>query len=144
MELRDAVQEDLMLLYTWANDPEVRKNSFSTDQITLEEHIQWFHNVLSREDIKQYILVDEGKDIGQVRLRIDQENAEVSYSISSEYRHKGYGKAVIALLKEKVKKELPDIKRITAQVKPQNTASKRVFSDAGFLEKSLIYEWMIQ
>ena len=39
--LRLAEMEDMDLLFTWANEEMVRKNSFSTRKITYEEHVIW-------------------------------------------------------------------------------------------------------
>ena len=46
--LRKATIEDMDLLFQWANDPVVRKNSFSTAEISYEEHTKWYHNLLKR------------------------------------------------------------------------------------------------
>ena len=78
--------------------------------------------------------------VGQIRLNIKESVAEISYSIDSKYRGKGYGSLMISLLKEKVKKEMPDIKALQARVKPDNIASKKVFNQQGFSEKESVYE----
>ena len=44
--LRKATIEDRDLLFQWANDPLVRKNSFSTAEIAYEEHVDWYNRVL--------------------------------------------------------------------------------------------------
>ena len=56
--LRKATIEDMDLLFQWANDSVVRKNSFSTAEISYEEHMKWYHNLLKREDCMQYIYMD--------------------------------------------------------------------------------------
>ncbi|MBI4644486.1 MAG: UDP-2,4-diacetamido-2,4,6-trideoxy-beta-L-altropyranose hydrolase, partial [Deltaproteobacteria bacterium] len=44
--LRAAVKDDCRMLWEWANDPEVRKNSFSSDPIPWEQHVSWFESKL--------------------------------------------------------------------------------------------------
>lgn len=38
--LRDAVERDVDLLFQWANDESVRKNSFSTQDISYNDHVK--------------------------------------------------------------------------------------------------------
>ncbi|MCM1258679.1 MAG: GNAT family N-acetyltransferase [Roseburia sp.] len=134
--LRDAEEFDMDLLFQWVNDKEVRKSSFQTKDITYEEHQKWFMDMLHREDARQYIYVLDEEPVGQIRIRLAGEEAEISYSIAPKYRCMGYGKRMISALKRAVQGEYPDIKRLVAQVKPENVASQKVFLDCGYYEKS--------
>lgn len=134
--LRRAMKSDMDLLFQWANDKEVRKNSFQTKEITYEEHRKWFMDMLNRKDVKQYIYMLEEESVGQVRICLAGEEAEISYSIAPQYRCMGYGKQMIAALKKRVQEEYPEIKRLVARVKPENVASQKIFSDCGYYEKS--------
>lgn len=138
--LRDAALEDVDLIYKWANDPYVRKNSFSSDEIKYEEHINWFHNFLLRKDARQYILVVDGMDVGQAKVTVADHKAEIGYSIAAEYRCRGYGKLIISLLPDIVKRDFPEVNVLVAQVKPDNIASKKVFADNQFYKKCEVYE----
>lgn len=138
--LREAERQDAELLFQWVNECSVRRNSFSSDEITLEEHMKWFEQVLSRNDIKQYIFMDEKEPVGQIRIKISDCMAELSYSICLEKRCMGYGKEMITLLKEQVKADFPEVKRMVAKVKPDNAASEKVFLDAGYIHKFNTYE----
>ena len=106
-ELRLATQEDMDLLFEWANEEEVRRNSFSTEKILYENHVKWFENILKKENCRQYIYCVEDVSVGQVRLTISGEKAEIGYSICACFRGKGYGKRMLELLKVKIKEELP-------------------------------------
>lgn len=138
--LRQADENDKGLLYEWANEAEVRKNSFSTVEISYEEHQRWYRQILSRSDCRQYIYMQDDKAVGQVRLTISGNKAEVSYSICAEKRCMGYGKMMLQLLCEQVKKDLPEIKTLIAKVKPDNIASRKVFMDIGYLERYDVFE----
>lgn len=134
--LRSARKSDMDLLFQWANDKEVRENSFQTREITYEEHQEWFKDLMQREDAKQYIYMVEEEPVGQIRICLKKEEAEISYSIAPGHRCMGYGKQMIAALKNVVQEEYPKVKRLAAQVKPGNVASQKIFLDCGYREKS--------
>ena len=137
--LRKAVIEDIDLLFEWANDPTVRRNSFNSAPISYENHVKWLRNVLESKDICQYILMDNGTPVGQIRLTIEDDMAEIGYSISSENRGKGYGHIILQLMAEEVHKNIPGIRRLIAKVKQENRASRRLFESAGYEMKYSCY-----
>lgn len=96
--LRKAKQGDMDMLYGWANDPAVRINSFNSEPIPYEDHVKWFNHVLDNEKILQFILMDGNVPVGQIRLNVDGEEAEIGYSIASKFRGKGYGRTILHLV----------------------------------------------
>lgn len=138
--LREATIYDLNILFKWANDEDVRKNSFSVHPITYEEHKKWFENLLNRKDARQYIFVCGDEPAGQVRITVCGEVAKIGYSICPEKRCMGYGKEMIGLLKMRMEQDFPQVKKLLAEVKPDNAASRKVFLDLGFEEKYVCYE----
>lgn len=141
--LRAAKEEDVDLLFRWANDSEVRKNAFSTEEISYGEHLSWYKELLSRADCKQYIYIYNDVPIGQIRLTIRGEEAEIDYSVCKEKRGMGHGKRMLQFLCSQVKKEFPDIKKLTAKVKHDNIASQQTFLSAGYNEKYYFFEFII-
>ena len=133
--LRLVNENDLDLLLTWANDQEVRRNSFQQKQITYEEHCAWFKRAMEDADQRLYLLEKDGSPIGQIRLGIEGDSAEISYSIANGERGRGYGKELIRLLKEAVRREEPGIRKLTAKTKPGNDASIKCFTGNGFEEE---------
>lgn len=138
--LRIATEKDASLLFSWVNDEDVRKNSFSTHEITWEEHEEWFRKILLDKKARQYIFTYNGVDVGQIRFTIKGLCAEISYSIASKYRCMGYAKQMVACLIREVKENFPEIHYLAAQVKPDNIASRRVFTDLGYTEKCSVFE----
>lgn len=138
--LRKASEWDMDLLYQWANEKSVRENSFSTGNIAYEEHQRWYINFLKRNDAEQYIYIHDGDAIGQIRVVVKDERAEISYSICSQKRGIGHGKNMIQLIKKQISKDFPNVKFLTAKVKPENLASQKVFLDMGYAEKYRLYE----
>lgn len=138
--LRAVTKADMDLLFQWANEPLVRQNSFSTKEISYEDHKKWFENLMMAEDCRQYIYVYENEDIGQVRIKVNGEIAEISYSICAQKRGQGHGKMILQFICEQVKNEFPMVQKLTGQVKPDNIASQAAFKDVGFEEKCYVYE----
>ncbi|WP_418374571.1 GNAT family N-acetyltransferase [Agathobacter sp.] len=138
--LRRANSEDCDLLFKWANDSLVRANSFSTDKISYEEHVRWFDRLMQRKDCLQYIFMDECIPVGQARITICDDVAEVGYSICSEKRNSGYGSKLLKLVVDAVHKELPEVTKIVGKVKSENIASQKAFAKAGYDEKYRIFE----
>lgn len=138
--LRKATWEDMELLFQWANDPLVRQNSFSTSTITYEEHQTWFRRILEREDCIQYMYIEEEIPIGQVRITVQDDVAEVGYSVCAEKRSLGHGKAILRLVQEQVWNDFPNVTKIVGRVKIENIASQKAFADAGYEEVYKTYE----
>lgn len=125
--LRAATEKDMERLYVWANDKEVRKNSFQQEEIPLERHQQWFKNQLRNENCDIWICEVSGEPVGQVRMTYEGETAYIAYSIAGEHRGKGYSRAMLACAEEQVRKEKHNIRYFLAEVKLENIASQRVF-----------------
>ncbi len=140
IKLRKAKNNDMDLLYRWANDPLVRKNSFNSDTISYDDHKKWFKKIMSDETVQQYIMERNGIPIGQIRLTISGNSAEVGYSIDRDYRAQGYGHIIIDLISEEVNNNHPDIKRLVAKVKKENMASAKLFESAGY---EMVYEFSL-
>ncbi|KAI4441768.1 GNAT family N-acetyltransferase [Schaedlerella arabinosiphila] len=138
--LREAVEKDVDILFSWANDEDARKNSFCTEPIKYEDHVIWFQNMMQNESTSQYILIDQATPVGQIRLECDGAVGEISYSIAPDKRGVGYGKAICQLLIRKVCIEKPEIKKLTAKIKIPNVASVYCFEKNGFAESYSQYE----
>lgn len=138
--LREAAETDLGILFQWVNDPEARKNQFSTEDISYKEHQEWYQRLLKSTNCKQYIYMYGEKEVGEARITIHGNEAEISYSICREKRGEGHGKNLLRLLCGRVKKDFPDIQKLTARVKPENIASQQAFLDAGYTEKFVFFE----
>lgn len=142
--LRNASLDDMDLLYEWANEEAVRKNSFSSHHITYEEHKQWYTCLLADSSVRQYIYLSDGNPVGQIRINIEGKCAEIAYSICKEFRAMGYGRRLLELLVEKVRNEFPEIEVLRGKVKGKNIASQKVFQGIGFEKKYELYEFSVK
>lgn len=124
--LRFATIEDAQLLLDWRNDPIARENSFSSEIVKYEEHIKWYNAVLNDPNIYIYILEYDGKPIGQTRFSIENNTADISYYIATEYRGHGYATKMMSLAEKKMF-DLNSNIIFEAEVKLGNIASQKVF-----------------
>lgn len=132
LQIRRAETVDAGLLWEWANDPEVRRLSFSQDFIPLEDHLRWLAGKLNDPHYLIFIVMDEGQNpIGQVRYELSPREAIISVAIAKEHRRKGYGPEAIREASGKLFAD-SDIKLVHAYVKPDNPSSLRSFVKAGF------------
>ncbi len=132
--------DDEKLLFDWANDPEVRKASFKTHVISWDEHCKWFESMIKNNCVVQYILEENGDPAGQIRYTIEDGTAEIGYSISPDHRGRGLATEMIRISLKELTLEREDVKTILARVKPENTASIRVFEKLGFLRSGDSFE----
>lgn len=132
LNVRLAKDIDMMPLFNLANDPVVRKNSFSTKQISLDEHKGWFSQSLVNDKRRLFVIYDSENLVGQVRFDIDGESAVISISITAAYR--GFGLASMIL--EKTLGVFHDldshVSKVYAYVKNDNLPSRNSFVHAGF------------
>jgi len=57
--LRRATMDDLMLVFDWINDLEVRRRSYRQEPISIEQHWEWFDYMVNNKD--QYYYIFEGE-----------------------------------------------------------------------------------
>ncbi|MBK9446915.1 MAG: GNAT family N-acetyltransferase [Betaproteobacteria bacterium] len=131
LSLRRARSDDQALLLEWANDPDMRNNSFSKAAIAPEQHHVWLERKLADPDAFIWIGEADGREVGQVRFDCHGGRAMVDISISRLCRGKGYG---VALLGNAVRmfREFGRREVIEAEVLESNLASRQLFVAAGF------------
>jgi len=137
LSLRPVQENDVRLVWEWANDPLTRSVSFSTRKIPWEEHVKWFSGKLAEPNCRFFIALDAaGSPAGQVRYQIEGEQAVVSVSLAPEQRGKGYGSYILKLSAQRIFTETP-VTLIHAYIKPDNTASIGAFAKAGYVKSGV-------
>lgn len=130
-KLVNATDDDCNLLFQWANDREVRLNSFNSEPIEYDEHIKWFNNKLQSKDSIIYIFKVYNENVGLIRLDKIQNNTYlINYSIAKEHRGKGYAIVLLNTIKQKYKSSL-----LIGKVKKENTASIKAFIKSEYIIK---------
>lgn len=132
LSLRRVGSSDARMLFDWANDPEVRSNSFCTDAIKWEDHLRWFERKLRDPSSHIFIAVLSGVPVGQIRLDVIGEDAEIGYSIAREHRGRGLSTKMVALAEVEARSFA---RRLVAHVKSDNVRSIAVFERRDFLRE---------
>lgn len=137
--LKKADLSDALFLFNLVNDPEVRDNSFSNDDISYDIHIEWFKNKLQSDDCIIFILYKEDVRLAQIRLENINNRWRISYSVESSSRGKGYGTYLLNAIKDM------GFNHLFGEVKYSNVASCKSFEKAGYnkimKDDCIEYEW---
>lgn len=124
---------DMDLYFRWANDPDVRRQSFNSAPITLDSHKKWFYKAIKDKFCFMYLFQNEGNEnVGQIRIyKKDENEAIIGISIDANHRGRGYAKEMIVLATSAFLKSNKDV-IIHAYIKETNLSSKFSFEKAGF------------
>ena len=131
--LRKATLADANILFEWTNDPLVRENSFNTEKIEWKNHIQWFENKL-KSTSQILVLETPTQKIGMIRFDAVDNHYVLNYSISEEFRGRGFGAMIISLGLSTLANLDAKGKEIHAYVKEYNLASLQIFRNLKFIE----------
>jgi len=139
ISFRKATIHDLMLYFDWANDPEVRAQSFDSKIIDIESHKKWFLSKLNDDSLLMLVFQNEkNQNIGQIRMQKENEKeALIGISIASDFRGNGYAKEMLQIASDYFLKSNSNYV-INAFIKETNLSSKYAFEKAGFEFRNLI------
>jgi len=127
LTLRKAIIGDAQCLFDWANDSETRKNSIYSQEIILENHLEWLKNKINDPNDEIYI-VNEKVPVGILRIDKIDNYFRISFNVLKEHRGKGIGQRIISLAVDKFSN-----KRLVAEVLEGNTASQKIFDRNNFV-----------
>ncbi len=132
LNLRKATIEDCDTLFQWTNDPVTRKQSFSTDPIPYDTHVEWLTKKLANADSYLYILEVEGEPSGTVRVDSDKDIGIISFSVAPQKRGHGLGIALLSMVKDAVLRDAPNVAILKGEVKFDNFSSQKCFEYLGY------------
>jgi [ribosomal protein S5]-alanine N-acetyltransferase len=133
INFRLATSNDVSLYFDWANDEEVRRQSFQTKLIDFETHTNWFAERLG-DDLCHLLVFETVNQIpvGQVRLeQRDGNDCIIGLSVDKTYRGKRLAIEMINAATGYYFALFPN-SRILAYVKKDNKASLQSFLKADF------------
>ena len=133
LNFRKAKIDDIKLYHHWANEINVREQSFNSNLIDFDEHKTWFESKLKDENCTMLVFSNlEGIEIGQVRIQKENNtDALIGISIAVDQRGKGFSKLMLEMSSDYFLKSNPFFK-INAFIKHTNLTSKFAFEKAGF------------
>ncbi len=131
LTLSIAQLEDRNTILGWANDPQVRRASFQTGEISEHEHVIWFAAILRDPDSQIWILKKNGVSCGMVRAERLDGIATLSYSVAASHRGRGMSIPMLKLALEEMGKIWPN-GRVVAWTRSDNIASIRALEKVHF------------
>ena len=145
ISLRHASTADQALLLRWANDPEVRANSFSPEPIDPADHHHWFHTGQANPNRLQLIATAaDGCPIGQIRFDREPASTEgggseatVDLSLDPCARGQGLADELVRLGLQTMEQHWGPATDAVAEVLPSNAASNACFARAGFTPETV-------
>lgn len=128
LTLRATDVSDVELYFQWANDPEVRRQSITSEPIPWIAHQAWFDRQMSNPLSSMFVLMAGDLPVGQIRFDRRGEYTWINYSLDCLVRRRGWGAVLVSLGCAAVDRT----SRLRAEVKADNRASRAIFARLGF------------
>jgi len=126
VRVRPAGQQDVRIVWEWANDPGTREHSFDPRPITWDAHHTWWDRQAADPLTTMWIGEVDDERFGFVRFEGDMIVGFISVNVAPDHRSKGLGSALIAGACD------ADGRNTTALVLPANERSIHAFERASF------------
>lgn len=138
VDIRRAEHGDVEAVYRLSNDQGIRQCSFNTHRIDWAEHQIWFRKQISDPNHIFLVATDVDGLAGQLRLKLKDNETEVSISVDRTRRGSGVGRRLLKWAVEQIRRDHIEITQVHALVKQENQASCLFFENNGFIltEKS--------
>lgn len=131
MILRPATGQDSIRLLEWRNDPDAVRFSITRRAVTTAEHERWLAACLERTDVHLWIAEQAGVPVGQIRVDTDRGTGLVSIAVAPEHRGRGLAAVILNAMVAEVGRS-GAVRKLRANVDPENLTSLRAFNKAGF------------
>lgn len=132
MDIRPASPDDAALIFAWRNDPHTRAMFRDSAPVAWADHLRWLADTLQRPDRRLFMAADAAGPVGVVRFDREGDIWAVSVNLAPDRR--GHGLSVAVL--QAAMRQLPG-QSFRAEIRPENTASRQLFSRAGYAEAGL-------
>ncbi len=133
IELRSAKRSDTRNIYDWRNTAETRRHAFNPSPINFERHAQWFEDVLANPKVALLVGERNCTALGVLRYDLDGATAGISVYLVPGHAGRGLGSSLIEAGTRWLRARHPKIRRIVAEISPDNAASLGAFANAGFV-----------
>lgn len=131
--LRRAGSDDCRRIWEWRNEASARQASFNTEAIPYDAHRRWYSEKMADPRVWFYLALDERRrEVGYLRFDLTDDEAEISLVVDARERGEGLGTALVKTGVELMLRSLA-VARVTARVRQDNPASRRLFERAGFV-----------
>jgi predicted GNAT family acetyltransferase len=142
MEFRPTGEKDMRLLFEWRNHLQVRKNFFNSSPVLWEEHCDWLQRKMASPGTYIYMVERRGEEIGVVRFEDVGNTFTISVTVNPAHIGEGIGSSMIEGAVRKVRQETGQTEKpVLAEVKEGNISSQMAFLNAGFVQRSVTFEY---
>jgi RimJ/RimL family protein N-acetyltransferase len=137
--LRRATAADSARLLSWRNQELVRLASLDPRLIAGDEHQRWLAAVLRSQS--RHLLIGEanGRAVGVVRLDVDGGRALVSIYLAPEQHGKGNGATLLLAAEHWLRRQIPAVNQLVAEVRAGNTHSLSLFERCGYQQSTISF-----
>lgn len=134
ISLRRLSETDTSLVVRWRNQEEVRRNLYTKEELTEEQHLNYYKTRILTGLCEQFIILAEEEPVGTVFLKnIDRKKNVAEFGIFlGEQRGKGIGAKATKLMLEHAFHTM-ELERVVLSVLPDNLAAIRAYERVGFL-----------
>jgi RimJ/RimL family protein N-acetyltransferase len=133
-------RSDSRNMFEWRNDKISRQMSHTSKIIDWEQHSDWFTKSINSENRKLLICEQNSVDkIAIVLFDISETSALVSINLNPMKRGMNFAKVSLIKSIEFFLKKYPLTKKLYAEIKEENIASKKTFLGIGF-KKYKVYK----
>lgn len=139
LRMRPATLDDAQLLFEGRNAEAVRHWSLQSDVIDWTTHQNWLAASLS--NARRLLLIAEADDgpIGVLRYDLRDSACEMSIYLFESRLGLGWGRALLTRGEAFATAHWPQMDTLKATIMPDNQASQKVFSEAGFTQNACTF-----
>ncbi len=139
-KLKSITSSELELMRSWRNAPAVRKNMYTTHEISLEEHLSWWNRIQGRKDCEYFMYYLDGSPEGVVGFtQIDTTNRHAFWAFyAGPEASKGVGGRMEYLALEHAFSIL-NLNKLNCEVLSFNLAVIKLHQKFGFSEEGVFH-----
>jgi UDP-2,4-diacetamido-2,4,6-trideoxy-beta-L-altropyranose hydrolase len=131
MQLRPVTHSDALTLWRWRNHPATRQASRQSHDISLEAHEAWLAGALADPRRRLRIAQIGPREVGVIRFDRRGDACELSLYLDPQLHGLGLGTVLLRRGEADLQSWLGPV-TVHAEVLPSNSASRRLFTAAGY------------
>lgn len=138
--IRSVTQQDLPIILSWRNHPDIRRFMFTRHEISATEHSEWFSSVINDKSRSLLLIEDSKQPFGYVQFSNIVENGTADWGFFVKPgAPKGSG-LILGKLALRFAFKLLKIHKVCGQAIAINTPSINFHLKLGFFQEGILRE----